>query len=80
MLWMCVVAVATVLAWNAFVMTAQDDARALDDGYAVLSGYDIRFRVEGKKGDAVVGRFVVRLDGKWREVDVPAVSRTWSAR
>ncbi len=34
----------------------------------VLSGADIGFRLEGSKGDAVVGRLVVRVNGEWREV------------
>jgi hypothetical protein len=35
----------------------------------VLSGPDVGFRVEGRKGDSVVGRFVVRIDGHWVDVD-----------
>jgi hypothetical protein len=33
----------------------------------VLSGQDIGFRVEGRRGDARVGGFVVRIDGQWIE-------------
>jgi hypothetical protein len=35
----------------------------------VLSGADVGFRVEGQKGDAMVGRFVVRVNGRWLDVD-----------
>jgi hypothetical protein len=35
----------------------------------VLSGSDIGFRVEGRRGASAVGRFVVRLDGQWVEVE-----------
>jgi hypothetical protein len=35
----------------------------------VLSGTDIGFRLEGRKGTSVVGRFVVRIDGQWVDVD-----------
>jgi hypothetical protein len=34
----------------------------------VLSGADIGFRLEGRRGSAVVGRLVVRVNGEWREV------------
>ena len=35
----------------------------------VLSGPDIGFRVEGLKESSVTGRFVVRVSGKWVEID-----------
>jgi hypothetical protein len=35
----------------------------------VVSGDDIGFRVEARKGAAVVGRFVVRIEGQWVDVD-----------
>jgi hypothetical protein len=41
----------------------------------VLSGNDIGFRVEGRKGSVVVGRFVVRIDGKWVDAESSFVSR-----
>jgi hypothetical protein len=31
----------------------------------VLSGSEVGFRVEGQRGDAVIGTLVVRVDGKW---------------
>lgn len=42
--------------------------RAPQPSDVVLSGADIGFRLEGRKGDAVVGRLVVRVNGEWREV------------
>lgn len=35
----------------------------------ILSGDDIGFRVERHKGSSVVGRFMVRIDGRWIDVD-----------
>jgi hypothetical protein len=35
----------------------------------VLSGDNIGFRVESRKGSTPVGRFVVRVDGKWVEAE-----------
>jgi hypothetical protein len=31
----------------------------------VISGNDIGFRMEGRRGTAAVGRLVVRVDGQW---------------
>jgi hypothetical protein len=36
----------------------------------VLSGDDIGFRVEGRQGDSLVGRFVVKVNGQWVEPKV----------
>jgi hypothetical protein len=38
----------------------------------VLSGADIGFRVEGRKGDAPVGTLVVRVNGQWVEAQFSA--------
>lgn len=35
----------------------------------VLSGPDIGFRVEGVKENSVSGKFVVRVSGKWVDID-----------
>jgi hypothetical protein len=37
----------------------------------ILSGNDIGFRIEGRRGSVVVGRFVVRVDGQWLDVREP---------
>ncbi len=37
-------------------------------GPPVLSGDDIGFRVLGVRGDTRIGRLVVRVDGRWVEV------------
>ena len=34
----------------------------------VLSGADIEFRVEGRKGTSVTGHFVAKIDGQWVDV------------
>jgi hypothetical protein len=36
----------------------------------VLSGGDIGFRVDGVRGNLPVGRFVVRVDGRWVEPEL----------
>jgi hypothetical protein len=35
----------------------------------LLNSPDIGFRVEGQKENSVVGRFVVRINGRWLDVD-----------
>ena len=35
----------------------------------VLSGPDLGFRVESQKDKSVVGRFVVRVNGQWLDVE-----------
>jgi hypothetical protein len=35
----------------------------------VISGSDIGFRMEARKGDKAVGRLVVRVDGTWMETE-----------
>jgi len=35
------------------------------DPPVVMSGSDIGFRIEGRRGDVQVGSIVVRVDGKW---------------
>ena len=36
----------------------------------VLSGSDIGFRVDGRKGDSPVGRLVVRVNGQWVDAEI----------
>lgn len=43
--------------------------RTLKPNAIVLSGPDLGFRVEGLKESSVTGRFVVRISGKWVDVD-----------
>jgi hypothetical protein len=71
LLWTCLLAVAAVLSWNVYVGAINAKARQAADPAAplVLSGADVGFRVEGRKGKAVVGRFVVRVNGQWLDVD-----------
>jgi hypothetical protein len=40
------------------------------DPPVVLSGPDVGFRIEERRGEAVYGRLVVRIDGQWREVNL----------
>jgi hypothetical protein len=46
----------------------------------VLSGADIGFRMERMVGDKVVGRFVVRVNGEWREVAANYEAKPLTAR
>lgn len=39
----------------------------------VLSGSDIGFRVDGRKGNTPVGTLVVRLNGQWVEGELGSV-------
>jgi hypothetical protein len=39
------------------------------DSPVVLSGPDVGFRVEARRGTTPVGRLMVRIDGQWREAE-----------
>jgi hypothetical protein len=41
------------------------------DPPVVLTGSDLGFRVEARRGTTPVGRVVVRIDGQWREAEWP---------
>ncbi len=42
----------------------------------VISGSDLGFRVENRRGNVVVGRFVVRVNGQWLDIqESPIVKR-----
>jgi hypothetical protein len=40
------------------------------DPPVLLSGPDVGFRIESRRGGDVYGRLVVRIDGEWVEVNV----------
>jgi hypothetical protein len=46
----------------------------------VVSGPDLGFRVERMVGDKVVGRFVVRVNGEWREIAANYEAKPLTAR
>lgn len=46
----------------------------------VVSGSDVGFRIEGRRGDTVVGALVVRVDGEWVDVDASADVRRLTAK
>jgi hypothetical protein len=54
---------------------AQAQRMLKPNNVVVLSGPDIGFRVEGVKESSVAGKFVVRIGGKWVEVDSSFASR-----
>lgn len=46
----------------------------------VVSGSDVGFRIEGRRGNAVVGALVVRVDGEWVGVDASADLKRLTAK
>lgn len=72
----CVVAVA-LLAAGAWVSAQVFPPRSADqlfspqraDQPVTLSGNDLGFRIEGRRGDTVVGRLMVRVDGEWVDAE-----------
>ena len=48
---------------------AQAQRMLKPNNVVVLSGPDIGFRVEGLKESSVTGRFVIRISGRWVDVD-----------
>jgi hypothetical protein len=67
--WVLVVLSAAVVIACAAIGYAQARPHPRPAPSLVLSGSDIGFRVEGRKGTAVVGHFVVRIDGRWVDVE-----------
>ena len=53
---------------------------AQDDPARIISGNDIGFRVEDVKNNRLVGRFVVRVNGQWREVEESAITKRLTQR
>ena len=53
---------------------------AQDDPARIISGSDIGFRVEDVKSNRLVGRFVVRVNGQWREVEEAAITKRLTQR
>jgi hypothetical protein len=51
-------------------LSAQAIAPKRIDPPVTISGADIAFRVEARRGDTVEGRLLVRMDGEWVEADV----------
>lgn len=46
----------------------------------VVSGSDVGFRIEGRRGNAVIGALVVRVDGEWVDVDGSANVKRLTAK
>ena len=53
---------------------------AQDDPGRIISGNDIGFRVEDVKNNRLVGRFVVRVNGQWRDVEESAITKRLTQR
>jgi len=41
----------------------------------VISGSDIGFRMDRRRGNTAVGRFVVRINGQWLDVEEAVVAK-----
>jgi hypothetical protein len=65
-----VVAVLLALAVAGGWVSAQVMPQPLDTP-VVLSGNDVGFRVEARRGSRAVGHIVVRVDGRWIEAELP---------
>ena len=46
----------------------------------VISGAELGFRVDARKGKTPIGRFVVRVDGQWVEIEESASIRRLTVR
>lgn len=63
MVW--VLSVLSVAGLASALMLAQP-RQSIENGQ-ILSGGDIGFRVEGKRGDTPLGTLMIRVDGRWVE-------------
>jgi hypothetical protein len=46
----------------------------------VISGSDIGFRMESRRGNTAVGRLVVRINGQWLDIEESVVAKRLTAR
>jgi hypothetical protein len=53
---------------------------AQDEPARVIAGNDLGFRVEDVRNNRIVGRFVVRVNGQWREVEEAGVTKRLTER
>ena len=51
-----------------------------DEPARIISGNDIGFRVDDVRSNRLVGRFVVRVNGQWREVEEAGVVKRLTER
>jgi len=51
-----------------------------DEPARIISGNDIGFRVEDVRSNRLVGRFVVRVNGQWRDVEEAGVMKRLTER
>jgi len=51
-----------------------------DEPARIISGNDIGFRVEDVRSNRLVGRFVVRVNGQWRDVEEAGVMKKLTER
>lgn len=63
-----IVAMVVVMALVAGWVSAQVATTPVDPPI-VLSGSDVGFRIEGRRGSVAVGKLIVRIDGRWVETD-----------
>jgi hypothetical protein len=51
-----------------------------DEPTRIISGNDIGFRIEDVRSNRLVGRFVVRVNGQWRDVEEAGVMKRLTER
>jgi len=51
-----------------------------DEPARIISGNDIGFRVDDVRSNRLVGRFVVRVNGQWRDVEEAGVMKRLTER
>jgi hypothetical protein len=66
--------VGLVLAFLGSIVTvgAWTFAQAPQQAPVLISGNDLGFQIEGRRGSTPVGKLVVRIDGKWVEAQFSA--------
>ena len=77
--------IALILVWTFSLIIVSMFARAqtpTQRGAApsIVSGGDLGFRVEGRRGDHVIGTLVVRVNGEWVVAEPAAGAKALSGR
>ena len=75
-----IAAAAILLVLIGAVVWTRAQGRSTIAPQTVFSGSDLGFRVDGAPGSAPAGTLVVKVDGKWVEVDLSAKPRVVPAR
>jgi hypothetical protein len=46
----------------------------------IITGTDLGFRIDGRRGNTPIGRIVIRVNGEWVEVEDPMAVKRLTAR